>query len=238
MVSPLCIVDLSHHNPEPNWRQLKAAGIVGVILKATEGKTYIDDTFSPRREAARAAGLIVSSYHFLKHGSVPEQMSHYLDVVAPTVGERVVIDYEDAACRLDDLRIAVDRLRAQPLDLQITIYAGHLLKEQLGNDRDPLLADAALWIAQYNNTGPKWPTGTWPVWSLWQYTDRATVPGISKPVDGNKFNGSVANAAKWLAPAGAVEPVPVEAVKIDIAVPPGVEVDIKVNGEVWDVSTR
>ncbi len=124
MANPIC-VDLSHHNPEPDWAKLKAGGTLGVIMKATEGTTYIDNTFAARRERARAAGLAVSSYHFLKHGNAEQQMAHYLDVVGPVVGERVVIDHEDAKGTLSDLLTAVEALVRQPLDLQITVYSGH-----------------------------------------------------------------------------------------------------------------
>ena len=56
-------------------------------------------------------------------------------------------------------------------------------------------------IAQYGST-VSWPTKTWPQWSLWQYTDRATVDGITGPVDGNKWNGSEEALVAWLSPAG------------------------------------
>lgn len=232
MANPLVVVDLSHHNPEPDWAKLKAGGVVGVILKATEGTTYVDKTFAPRRERALASGLKVGSYHFLKHGSAEAQMAHYLDTVGPERGERVCIDYEDTACTLDDLLAAVEALVRQPLNLQIAVYSGHLIKEHLGNRRDEFLAQfTSLWIAQYTNAGsPSWPTATWPVWSLWQFTDKATVQGISAPVDGNRFNGSAENAAAWIGPADA-QPVPTSpVVKIDIVTPPDVAVEIRVNG--------
>jgi lysozyme len=228
--NPLTIVDLSHHNPEPNWAKLKAGGVVGVILKATEGTTYIDPTFGRRREAAKAAGLAVASYHFLKPGNASGQMLHYLNVLEPQPGERVVIDYEATGLKLADLHEAVEALAGQPLNLQITVYSGHLIKEQLGDDKDVLLADfTSLWIAQYGAT-VKWPMGTWPVWSLWQFTDKANVPGIGQPVDGNRFNGPASAAYRWLAPATDLPPPAVRPlVEIDIRAPEGI--DIKVNGQ-------
>lgn len=235
MSNPLTIVDLSHHNPEPNWAKLKAGGVVGVILKATEGTTYIDPTFGSRRQAAKAAGLACASYHFLRPGNARGQMLHYLDVVGPVPGERMIIDYEAEGLKLDDLWEAVEALAQQPLNLQITVYSGHLIKEQLRNTKDVLLADfTSLWIAQYGPT-VKWPEGTWPVWSLWQFTDKANVSGISQPVDGNRFNGSAENARRWLAPATDLPPaVALPVVRIAIDVPDDVEVDIKVNGRTWD----
>lgn len=231
MTNKLVVVDLSHHNPEPDWADLKAGGTIGVILKATEGTTYIDPTFGARRESARAAGLAVCSYHFLKGGNAERQMLHYLDVVAPQRGERVIIDYEDPRCTLDDLLTAVEALVRQPLDLQITVYSGHLIKEQLGDDREQLLADfTSLWIAHYTSaSAPSWPTGTWPVWSLWQFTDKARVPGIDRPVDGNRFNGSEEACLRFLRPAQPPEPAGA-VVGISLSVPRGVRLEITVNG--------
>ena len=238
------IIDLSHHNPEPDWPTLKASGVVGVILKATEGTSYVDPTFAGRRDRALRAGLAVASYHYQKPGNVGQQMLHYLDVVAPGRGERVVVDYEDTGCTLDELEQAVTALFNAGLDLQVTVYSGSLIKQQLGTDVNAVLAKAALWIAHYTQSpSPSWPKGTWPVWSLWQYTDKAMVSGVSERVDGNRFNGSNGNAAKWLAPAAEAPvpapvppPEPIPAVtepqfEISLKVDPGVTFTIWVNGE-------
>jgi len=227
------VIDLSHHNSEPDFPRLKAGGLVGVILKATEGTTYIDPTFAGRRDRAKAAGLAVSSYHFLKHQNAEQQMAHYLDVLHPVRGERVIIDFEDEASTLDDLVSAVQALVRQPLNLQVTIYGGSVLKRVLGDDREQLLADfTSLWIAHYTGAAaPKWPTGTWPVWSLWQYTDRAAVPGVKGVVDANRFNGSDEACRRFLSPAPdtTAEPARPE-ISISVSAPDNVAVKLLING--------
>lgn len=243
MASPTIIVDLSHHNPEPDWKALKAGGIVGVIMKATEGTSYVDPTFADRRMRAEAAGLIVSSYHFF-HGNAPGEMDHYLTTVVPRAGERLCIDHE-AEASLAELEDAVSFLKATVPDCQITIYSGHLIKNQLGSNKSPVLAEnTSLWIAHYTSAdAPTWPKQVWPTWSLWQFTDKATVKGISAGVDGNRFNGSVENAKKWLGPAAQApapepapepKPEPIEPpgmVTLAIEVPEGIEVSVVVNGK-------
>jgi GH25 family lysozyme M1 (1,4-beta-N-acetylmuramidase) len=244
MAGPIAI-DLSHHNRVNSWPAIKSAGVRAVILKATEGTSYVDNTFADRRLDAIRAGLIVSSYHFLKHGDVDAQMQHYLETVNPKRGERVVIDHEDAAVTLDDLHEAVEAILNADPSLQITVYSGHTIKEQLGDKRDDHLAEhTSLWIAQYTSAAaPSWPKATWPAWSLWQYTDRASVPGVSGPCDANRFNGSDEAALRWLAPAEPVapqapsEPIPIpkpepQAVTVNISTPPGVPVAVVVNGEI------
>ena len=236
MVSP--VIDISHWQPEPDFAKVKAGGVVGVIMKATENTSYIDNTYYDRREEAKAAGLLISSYHFLRPGNMSGQMAHYLDTVGPVKGERVVIDHEDASVSLADLKKAVQYLLDQPLDLQVTIYSGHLIKEQVGSAYDAFLAEnTALWIAQYTAAAsPSWPVNTWKAWSLWQWTDHETIPGISAPVDGNRWNGSIENLKKWWGPAGAEptpepEPVPpvVEPARIDMTL--AGDVNLYVNGQ-------
>jgi len=241
MTNPIC-VDLSHHNPTPDWAALKAGGTLGVILKATEGTTYTDPTFATRFAAAKAAGLSVCSYQFLKHGNVDQQMSYYLDVVDPEDGERVVIDYEDTACTIDDLTAAVAYLQGLDLNLQITVYGASKLTDD-ARGHAAQLAGTSLWAARYSTSQPVIATDVWPSWSLWQYTDKATVAGISAPVDGNQFNGSADNFVAWMGPAA--EPVPAPgptpgpepvAVLIDIQSAvggAGVAFEITVNGVRW-----
>jgi hypothetical protein len=150
----------------------------------------------------------------------------------------MVLDHEDPGVSLSDLEDAVEYLLDCRPDLQISIYSGHLIKDQLGDRLSDILADnTSLWIAQYTSAAaPSWPKGTWAVWSLWQYTDQAEVSGISARVDGNRWNGSIENLITWFGPAG--EPVPEPApepeageVLVSVIASPGVKVTVMVNGE-------
>lgn len=208
-------IDLSHWNTiTGSFADIKAAGVIGVMHKASEGTTYVDPNYAPRMQQALAAGLRWGAYHFLKHGNVEAQMAYFLKAAHLGLGSRVAIDYEDAGCTLDDLRGAVTALRKLDPSMEITVYAGALLKEQLGKAVDPLLATTSLWLAQYTAGTPSWPSGTWPSWSLWQYSDGNAggspkgVTGVKAPVDCNTFNGSPENCAKWFGPTTAPVPSP------------------------------
>ncbi|MCA1404689.1 glycoside hydrolase family 25 protein [Ensifer sp. IC3342] len=229
MTCETLVIDLSHHNPEPDWEALKAGGIVGVIMKASEGETYVDPTYHPRKHNALAAGLATASYHFF-HGNSAAEMAHYLLVADPVRGERVVIDHE-AEATLDQLVQAVRYIREKRPDLKVTIYSGHLIKDQLGDSKNSYLAiNTSLWIAHYTEEAqPSWPKGTWPAWSLWQYTDHASVEGCSAPVDGNRWNGTEDNLLRWLGPAPQRLPQPQAlTVFVTIQKPKGVEVKVMV----------
>ena len=227
------IVDLSHHNTITSFAEMYAAGVAGVILKATEGQTFIDKTFASRRKTAMEMGLMTASYHFLKPGAIDAQMSHYLNVVQPTRGERLVLDHEDSNCPLVDLERGIEHLFKKVPQCELTVYSGHLIKEQLRDRKsEPLASLTSLWIAQYTSaSAPSWPQGTWPVWSLWQYTDQAPVPGSKYPVDGNRFNGDREQAIAWMGPIP--EPLIPERdiVTVAITVPPDIQIVISLNGE-------
>jgi len=60
------VVDLSHHNDVTDFSKVKAAGIVGVIHKSTEGTGFADKMYAVRRGHAIDAGLLWGAYHFLR----------------------------------------------------------------------------------------------------------------------------------------------------------------------------
>src|SRR5262245_36630296 len=104
MTQRLDFLDVSHWQSDRgiiDWPKVKAAGVLGVIIKATEGTSYVDPDYTMNRDGAEKAGLAIATYHFLKHGSIEKQMDFYIGIVTPEFGERLVIDYEDKACTID-----------------------------------------------------------------------------------------------------------------------------------------
>jgi lysozyme len=228
---PKCI-DISHWQDFPDFEKVKAAGVIAMIHKATEGTGYTDPNRAKNIARAMDAGIACCTYHWLKPGDAADQMRYYLDVVDPVPGERMVIDYEEDGCTLDDLHEAVEMLLADPRGLQVTVYSGHLLKEQLSG-RDELLADNTdLWLAQYTTGTPTWPDATYPAWALWQYSESGSVDGIpGTAVDLDRFNGTNDELLQWISPAPSVPQPDLPEVAIDISVPEGVLVSIYINGK-------
>ena len=234
--APVCI-DISHYQGYPDFDEVKAAGVLGVIHKATEGTSYVDPNRATNCANAEQAGLAISTYFWIKPGDGRAQAEFYLRTIDPIPGERVVIDYEEDGCTLTTLRDAVQALLDYGRDLQITVYSGHLLKEQLNGTCDDFLAENTdLWLAQYTSGTPSWPEGTYPIWTLWQYSETGEIPGIDDDyVDLNKFNGSDENFLKWISPAGSAPvpptpPEPTEQVEVAITAPDDVQVRVSING--------
>ncbi len=68
-------IDVSHHNREAGlplafYQTVKASGVQGVVVKVSEGQTYRDPAASVNIANAKAAGMVVSAYHFARYTSV------------------------------------------------------------------------------------------------------------------------------------------------------------------------
>jgi lysozyme len=188
-----CIIDLSHHNTVTDWNAIKAAGIRAVIHKATQGTSFVDQTYHARREQALAAGLLWGAYHFGERGAPWDQVSHFLDTVRPTYSDLLVLDFEpcgDATMTLVGAEAFVIDVFAS-LGRTIGLYSGmSFCTDVLVGRPDTPLKHCWLWLARYSDEPPVAPPA-WETWSMWQYTDQGTVPGVEGGCDRNKFNGSL-----------------------------------------------
>jgi lysozyme len=187
-------IDVSHYQGDIDWPTVAASGISFAFLKATEGTTYVDDYFAANVAGARAAGIKVGAYHFLRAETLEEavqEAQHYLDTV-DGVGELdlpPVLDVEvvtDAVNMSAICRAWTDRVREvtgqQPIIYTYPYFADQYL--------DASLSDIRLWLANYDVNQPNDRAG-WTHWTFLQYTDKGQVPGIRGNVDMNEYEGSV-----------------------------------------------
>ena len=156
MADPLnVIVDLSHHNGLVDLAQAKAAGILGVIHKATQGTSFVDPNYQSNRVQAQVNGLFWGAYHFGVGADGVEQADHLLDVVKPGPQDLLVLDLEANAqgpsMTLEEARAFVTHIN-QSVGRFPGLYAGHYLKDLLGTGTDPVLANCWFWLSQYGPT--------------------------------------------------------------------------------------
>jgi lysozyme len=206
MADPLnAVVDISHHNGNIDLQQAKGDGIIGVIHKATQGTSGLDPMYVTNRGKAQAAGLMWGAYHFATGGDGVEQAQHFLDTVGTVQNTLLVLDLEQnpsgSSMTLEDARNFVTHVN------QVTgrfpgLYSGSYIKELLGSQNDPVLAQCWFWLAQYGPTAVV--PANWSTWTMWQYTDGAVGPephevaGIGH-CDRDKFNGAQDQLQKlWL----------------------------------------
>jgi len=227
------VVDLSHWNEGVDFAKLKAAGVTGVIHKCTESTGYVDPTYMKRRGQAEAAGLLWGAYHFLRPVDAYKQARWFVQNVGNHNGVLLAADHEDTSVTLNDLKEflgIVEEMTGQ----KAVVYSGHVIKAQV-TGHDDFLARHRLWLAQYTQGEPSWPTATWPEWWLWQYTDQGSVSGVSGNVDCNRYINAADDELLALEWCGLdVKPMPDPArrlVTVNITAPDDVDVQIVVNGE-------
>lgn len=191
------IVDISHHNSVTNWKSVEKDGIVAVIHKATEGRSYRDNRHGPRREKAKERGLLWGSYHFSSGANPLLQVENFLEHATPTEDELVCLDYEPSSSGTNmsyERMVEFVELIYKELGRYPVIYGGHLLREVTKHVEESVLSKCSLWYARYANA----PIGVphlWSTWTLWQYTDGNAgqlphkVAGIGH-CDRDTFNGT------------------------------------------------
>jgi lysozyme len=202
------IIDVSHHQGSINWASVKADGVQGTFIKATEGKSMVDLKFSSNALGAATAGLKVGFYHYA-HPELNDPFSEAANFFRTVSGHKAdfphVLDVEGEADNIAGGGAAltawcvtwlkeVERLTGHPA----MIYTGaSFAKDNLGKE----LAKWPLWIAHYGTETPM-ANSTWDKWSVFQYTSRGSVKGITGNVDVNamekafydKYTGDPPNA--------------------------------------------
>src|SRR5262249_30914036 len=83
-----CIVDVSHWQPPAScgYHIARQGGILGLIVKASQGASYVDPAAREHIKRAREAGLLLGAYHFLTGENGADQADHFLDAAADAFG--------------------------------------------------------------------------------------------------------------------------------------------------------
>lgn len=182
------VVDISHHNTVNDFAALKAAGVLGVIHKCTQGANYVDPMYTTRRKLALDAGLLWGAYTFNTGEPIVLQVKNFIAHAEPDVQTLMCLDFEDnpasqmslAQCRqfLTSFNTALGR--------KAVLYSGNRIKDLLGVQIDHWLGSHRLWVPQY---GPAAKTqGSWAGnWWLWQYAENGRLSGTDGAIDLNYY---------------------------------------------------
>ncbi len=201
------VIDLSDNNNKDtstpiDFAAIAQAGILGVLHKATEGITYHDKHYVERRPQALAANLLWGAYHFGRDEDATKQVDNFWSVVQANPTDLMVLDFEVmggmTTAQAEAFVEAINQKTGRYPGLYTTV--GYL--EQQGAINSSILHNCWLWLAEFTDAPePRFPAG-WPnVWTMWQYTQTATVTGVEGACDRDQFNGPVENLYKlWGAP--------------------------------------
>ena len=191
-------IDVSHHQGQIDWNQVAASSATSespirfVIIKATEGGTFLDPDFETNLKGARDAGFVCGVYHFYNPLTPPAtQAEFYISNVKLKKGDIVpIVDVERTGHSDKELRDGLTEFLTiieKHYGVKPIIYSSAKFKKRhLGTSQFNYYPS---WIAHYYVVRPESDIK----WRIWQFTDRARVDGIKEYTDFNVFSGTEAD---------------------------------------------
>ena len=189
---PVAGIDVSKHNGIIDFEKVAADDYQFAFIKASEGKTYQDETFERNYQGARDAGLMVGAYHFFrKNRTGEEQADNLLGVIkGKKLDLPLVIDLEDdwgngaTTSRETALQRALEMieiLTAKGYDVMIYTNLDGYEKYYKG-----MMGDYDLWLCSF--TSPDMLKDK--PHRFQQFSHEGSVAGIKGDVDLNVWRGS------------------------------------------------
>ena len=184
-------IDLSHYQGEVFWETVgQNTKTAYVYLKATEGGDRIDERYEKNIDLVHRYGLKVGSYHFFRPKSpLHLQLQNFMTQCRPGEQDLIpMIDIEttgglptDVFCDslITFLAMVEKAYRQQPL---IYTYRNFYNKHLLGK-----FDDYKLMIAMYTPEEPVLDDRR--DITMWQYTSKGRIVGVSGYVDKSRFMG-------------------------------------------------
>lgn len=165
-----------------------------VIIKATQGTSYVNPDFVRAYDQAKAAGKCLGIYHYATGIGAEAEVNHFLSTIGDRVGEAIlVLDWETSeASSGKNTQFNNTGYAKQWLDLlyQKTKVRGVLYTSKnvcRSLDWSQVAPTYRLWGAQYPNynttgykTNPWTDDGTWGPWAnptIFQYTSSGRLSG-------------------------------------------------------------
>ncbi|MEK6452631.1 GH25 family lysozyme [Caldifermentibacillus hisashii] len=185
-------IDVSHWNAEQGlplsfYQTIKASGVQGVVVKVSEGTSYLDPAASVNIANAKQAGLVTSAYHFGRLTSVADAKAEakWFDQALKKVGFNkdtdgyVVLDLEVTSgitnkTKLTEYANAFIKQMQELGYTKVDIYSGsyfyntHLNPSSLTIDKP--------WLARYSSIyqEPQWSNGK----GAWQWSSTYKFSGF------------------------------------------------------------
>jgi lysozyme len=185
-------IDTSHWEGLLDFYRLFENDIFAYYLKATEGYTFIDDTFLPSIPLINNVGGIWGAYHYFRIQYDPIKQAEHFYNLAKNTQLPPVVDVE----KINNLGYSKSYFTIQ-LDIclrkvqelfqrKVTIYTGYYPWTELTTSPG-WASNYYLWIANYGVTFPKIPL-PWTNYLFWQYTDREVIGKYT--IDANYYRGT------------------------------------------------
>jgi lysozyme len=180
-------IDISSNQTNLDFAAVKAAGIVIVYIKATEGSSYVNPYLKQHYEAAKTQGLMVGFYHYFQPASDPTQQAIFFANTIKDMSYDVIpmLDVEITG----SLSARVLSTLVHECLNEINYLTQHIpvLYTYTAFAKDNLIADGIsgypFWPADYNNTGSPGYNGIWDKWIGYQYSEKGNIGGVIVDLD-------------------------------------------------------
>jgi len=197
---PIAGIDISKHNGDIDFDQVRDDNYQFVFIKASEGKTYRDEAFERNYRQARKAGLKVGAYHFFrKNRTAREQADNLLQAIeGKELDLPLVIDLEDdwgngaTVSREMALERVMDMIEIlNGKGYQVMIYTNMDGYNKYYKD---MLADHDLWLCSFTSSDNLSSMS----YRFHQFSHEGSVQGVDGDVDLNVFRGSRSEWDRYL----------------------------------------
>lgn len=195
-------IDISKWNPI----DLSKVPCDFVIVKATQGTSYVSSRYKEQITQANSLGKLLGIYHYAGGGGAIAEAAHFIDVVNDYIGKAIfVLDWEgDQNPNFGSPEYAMAWLKYVKEKTGITpfIYMSKSVCRQYAKQWD---SSYPLWCAQYKNQQPTgyqdnpWTDskgfGPWDGCKILQYSSKGNLPGYNGNLDLDK---SYMDRSEWL----------------------------------------
>lgn len=199
-------IDISHHNPIPDWQKLEEEGVNFVYMKATEGTTHEDRNYPHNYEGARQSNIRIGAYHFYIFGaSGRDQAKHFIRVANSQAGDLIpVIDVEHSPENpySNDKRYN-DKVIRELKELEDEMYQYYGVHPVIYTNREcyrlyikGYFPNNLMWIVDLD----KEPPSEIENWRIWQYSHTGKVSGINGHTDLNYYRYTTKEFTELLLP--------------------------------------
>ena len=187
-------IDISHHQGKINWEKFKEENpkelpVKFIYMKACEGSDHKDTRFDTNWEQAKENNFTRGAYHYFSPYSTGlAQAEMFIKTVKLENGDLPpMIDVEEKpenkTTFMQELKIFITKIE-EHYGMKPIIYSSKKYKKRYLDDK--FFDRYPTWIAHYYVDSLEVDQN----WTFWQCSDRGRLPGISKNVDINIFNGT------------------------------------------------
>lgn len=193
-------IDVSHYQGDINWKILSNQGIKFAFIKATEGKSFVDEKYNLNYNNAIKTDLKIGAYHFftydtdgvLQAENFIKNVSKTENMLPPVVDIEFYGEEYTVERTKEQLHLMLNKLE-QYYEKKPIIYTTHeTYNWYIAND----FKDNYIWIRDVFFK-PRLIDNR--EWTFWQYTNRAKLDGYNgqeKRIDINVYNGNMNDLEK------------------------------------------